>query len=392
MPEIAVRDLHKRFGTEAALDGVSFDVQEGEFLTLLGPSGCGKTTTLMSIAGFQKPDTGTITVGGRTFVDCSVGVQLPAEERNLGLVFQSYAIWPHMTVARNVGFPLRVGRVPRPEAAARVAETLELVEMQEYSARYPHELSGGQQQRVALARALVHRPSVLLLDEPFSNLDAKLRERARVWLKRLQGELGITTVFVTHDQDEALSMSDRILVMNRGRILQAGSPEQVYERPTTRFVAEFLGRCNVFGAEVVSAGAQTQVKVPEHGLRLTSADRAGQAGQQVELAVRPESVRLRPLDPAAGPLGGNEFPATVLSRSFLGDRYIYELDVRGLGLVASATRGMADTQVAVLIPPDACRVLAPEAAAQPAPRPDPDDTDAVSVQEPPGQPALPLRH
>jgi len=391
MPEIAVRDLHKRFGTEAALDGVSFDVQQGEFLTLLGPSGCGKTTTLMSIAGFQKPDTGTITVGDRTFVDTSRGVQLPAEERNLGLVFQSYAIWPHMTVARNVGFPLRVGRVPRPEAAARVAATLELVEMQEYAARYPHELSGGQQQRVALARALVHRPSVLLLDEPFSNLDAKLRERARVWLKRLQGELGITTVFVTHDQDEALSMSDRILVMNRGRILQAGSPEQVYERPTTRFVAEFLGRCNVFGAQVVSAGAQTQLRIPEHGLWLTSADRAGRAGQQVELAVRPESVRLRPLDAGAGPLGDNEFTATVLSRSFLGDRYIYELDVSGLGLVASATRGLADTQVAVLIPPDACRVLAPEAAAQPDLYPEL-DLDPVPVEEPPGEPALHLHH
>ncbi len=391
MPEIAVRDLHKRFGTEAALDGVSFDVQQGEFLTLLGPSGCGKTTTLMSIAGFQKPDTGTITVGDRTFVDTSRGVQLPAEERNLGLVFQSYAIWPHMTVARNVGFPLRVGRVPRPEAAARVAATLELVEMQEYAARYPHELSGGQQQRVALARALVHRPSVLLLDEPFSNLDAKLRERARVWLKRLQGELGITTVFVTHDQDEALSMSDRILVMNRGRILQAGSPEQVYERPTTRFVAEFLGRCNVFGAQVVSAGAQTQLRIREHGLWLTSADRASRAGQQVELAVRPESVRLRPLDAGAGPLVDNEFTATVLSRSFLGDRYIYELDVSGLGLVASATRGLADTQVAVLIPSDACRVLAPEAAAQSDLYPEL-DLDPVPVEELPGEPALHLHH
>ncbi len=391
MPEIAVRDLHKRFGTEAALDGVSFDVQQGEFLTLLGPSGCGKTTTLMSIAGFQKPDTGTITVGDRTFVDTSRGVQLPAEERNLGLVFQSYAIWPHMTVARNVGFPLRVGRVPRPEAAARVAATLELVEMQEYAARYPHELSGGQQQRVALARALVHRPSVLLLDEPFSNLDAKLRERARVWLKRLQGELGITTVFVTHDQDEALSMSDRILVMNRGRILQAGSPEQVYERPTTRFVAEFLGRCNVFGAQVVSAGAQTQLRIREHGLWLTSADRAGRADQQVELAVRPESVRLRPLDAGAGPLVDNEFTATVLSRSFLGDRYIYELDVSGLGLVASATRGLADTQVAVLIPSDACRVLAPEAAAQSDLYPEL-DLDPVPVEELPGEPAVHLHH
>lgn len=211
---------------------------------------------------------------------------------------------------------------------------------------------------------------MLLLDEPFSNLDAKLRERARIWLKRLQGDLGITTVFVIHDQDEALSMSDRILVMNRGRILQAGSPEQVYQHPTTRFVAEFLGRCNVIPAEVISAGAQTQLMVAAPRLSLTSADRAGQTGEHVELVIRPEAIRLRDLDPAhhsVDSLAGNEFLATIVTRSFLGDRYIYELDVDGLALTASATRGVDGVQVAVLIPPEACRILAPDAAAEPAP-------------------------
>jgi iron(III) transport system ATP-binding protein len=369
MPEIAVSDLHKSFGAEPALDGVTFDVLEGEFLTLLGPSGCGKTTTLMSIAGFQRPDCGTITVGGRAFVDTAAGLQLAAEERNLGMVFQSYAIWPHMTVARNVGFPLRVRRVPKREIRERVKQTLDLVEMGDYAGRYPHELSGGQQQRVALARALVHRPSVLLLDEPFSNLDAKLRERARTWLKHLQTELGITTVFVTHDQDEALSMSDRILVMNRGRILQAGAPEQVYQRPMTRFVAEFLGRCNVLAAEVVSTGAAPALAVGTQRLPLTSADPAGRTGEQVELAIRPEAIRLRELDPGAGAdkkLADNEFVAAVRTRSFLGDRYVYELDVDGLTLVASATRSVDTAVVAVHVQPDACRILGAQRAAEPA--------------------------
>lgn len=369
MPEIVVSDLHKNYGAEPALDGVSFEVLEGEFLTLLGPSGCGKTTTLMSIAGFQRPDSGTITVGGRTFNDTSTGVQLAAEERNLGMVFQSYAIWPHMTVARNVGFPLRVRHESKREIRERVTQTLDLVEMGDYAARYPHELSGGQQQRVALARALVHRPSVLLLDEPFSNLDAKLRERARIWLKGLQRELGITTVFVTHDQDEALSMSDRILVMNRGRILQAGSPEQVYQRPATRFVAEFLGRCNVLTAEVISTGVQTQLVIDAPRLPLTSADPTSRTGEHVELVIRPEAIRLHEFDPDHG-VGDdpsrNELVATIRTRSFLGDRYIYELDVDGLALVASATRAFNDAQVTVHIPPEACRILGTDAASEPA--------------------------
>src|SRR3984885_13805833 len=253
MPEISVQGLSKAFGSARALREVTFTVRDKEFLTLLGPSGCGKTTTLMSVAGFQRPDAGTITCGDRTFFDSRGKIFLEAQDRNLGMVFQSYAIWPHLTVFGNVAFPLRIRRMRKEARRRRVTETLELVEMAGYAGRYPHELSGGQQQRVALARALVYSPAVLLLDEPFSNLDAKLRERARAWLKHLQAELGLTTLFVTHDQDEALSLSDRIVVMNAGSVLQVGSPEDIYRRPAPRFVAEFLGHCNVLTARAVAA-------------------------------------------------------------------------------------------------------------------------------------------
>ncbi len=214
MPEIHIEGLVKEFGEQRALDDVGFSVRESELFTLLGPSGCGKSTTLLSLAGFHTPERGTIAVGDDTFFDASRRVDVAPERRNLGIVFQSYAVWPHMTVFANLAFPLKVRKLKRKAIASRVRDTLELVEMADYADRYPHQLSGGQQQRVALARALVYSPSVMLLDEPFSNLDAKLRERARMWVKDLQKTLGLTTVFVTHDQDEALSMSDRIAVMN----------------------------------------------------------------------------------------------------------------------------------------------------------------------------------
>src|SRR3954470_20354746 len=245
MPEIHVESLVKQFTESRALNDVSFDVCEGELFTLLGPSGCGKSTTLMSIAGFQTPEAGRIDIGGELLYDAAERINVPAERRNLGIVFQSYAVWPHMTVFENLAFPLKVRKVKRRALAGRVREVLELVDMAPYEKRYPHQLSGGQQQRVALARALVYSPSVLLLDEPFSNLDAKLRERARAWVKELQTRLGLTTVFVTHDQDEALSMSDRVAVMSNGEVQQIGVPEEIYSRPANRFVAEFVGRVNL---------------------------------------------------------------------------------------------------------------------------------------------------
>jgi iron(III) transport system ATP-binding protein len=238
----------------------------------------------------------------------------------------------------------------------RVTETLELVEMAGYAERYPHELSGGQQQRVALARALVYSPAVLLLDEPFSNLDAKLRERARTWLKRLQGELGLTTLFVTHDQDEALSLSDRIVVMNQGEVLQAGTPEEIYRRPATRFTAEFLGHCNILAARAATATAHGATELVLHpgGRPITVSGEHLAAGAEVELAVRPEAVELSALSEATGP---NAYKAELRGVSFLGDHYLYELDIDGIPLTVTDTRSLPGPSVTVRIPPSACRVL-----------------------------------
>ena len=356
MPEIKVNGLTKTFGVERALDDVTFEVQDHEFLTLLGPSGCGKTTTLMSIAGFRTPDAGQISCGQDTLFDETARVNLPAQDRNLGIVFQSYAVWPHMTVAQNVGFPLKVRKMKKPALQQRVTQTLELVEMSPYAARYPHELSGGQQQRVALARALVYEPSVLLLDEPFSNLDAKLRERARAWVKHLQTSLGLTTVFVTHDQDEALSMSDRIIVMDHGVILQVGTPEEIYQQPTTRFVAEFVGQCNILTGRVTERtdGAGSIVALAS-GSMLDIAQSDLRVGDSIELALRPEAIRL-----AASTEGAteNHFLAEVRSTSFLGDHYTYELAAEGLTLNARSPYKFTDPRVSVTIPRDACRLLA----------------------------------
>jgi iron(III) transport system ATP-binding protein len=356
MPEITVAGLSKAFGQGRALDNVSFTVRDKEFLTLLGPSGCGKTTTLMSIAGFQRPDEGTISCGDRVFFDQAGKVHVAAEDRNLGMVFQSYAIWPHLTVFGNVAFPLKIRKMKKDAVRRRVGEILELVELGDYAERYPHELSGGQQQRVALARALVYSPSVLLLDEPFSNLDAKLRERARTWLKHLQGELGLTTLFVTHDQDEALSLSDRIVVMNAGQVLQVGGPEDIYHRPRTRFVAEFLGHCNILDAYAVAAtsGGTTELALRANGRRITVAGEDLAADDQVQLAVRPEAITL---DGHQRGAGQNSYPAEVRAVSFLGDHYRYELDLDGLPLTVTDARSFAGPTVTVRIPPAACRVL-----------------------------------
>src|SRR6266498_4025992 len=292
MPEIQVENLIKTFGQQRALDRVSFAVEDGELFTLLGPSGCGKSTTLMSIAGFQRPDEGRIAIGYETFFDADRGLSVSAERRNLGIVFQSYAVWPHMTVFDNLAFPLKVRKLKKRDIRTRVLEVLDLVEMHEYERRYPHQLSGGQQQRVALGRALVYSPSVLLLDEPFSNLDAKLRERARAWVKELQQTLGLTTIFVTHDQDEALSMSDRVAVTNAGEVQQIGTPEGVYRTPANRFVAEFVGRVNLIDGVVASAdGGSLVLDVAGSSYRLALATPdAVQLSKNVTVAVRPEAL------------------------------------------------------------------------------------------------------
>jgi iron(III) transport system ATP-binding protein len=358
MPEIAVAGLVKTFGDQRALDHVEFTVNDGELFTLLGPSGCGKSTTLMSIAGFQHPEEGRIAVGEETIFDAQKRIALPAERRNLGIVFQSYAVWPHMTVHENLAFPLKVRRLKRGEIRSRIAETLELVEMTPYEKRYPHQLSGGQQQRVALARALVYSPSILLLDEPFSNLDAKLRVRARSWVKELQTKLGLTTIFVTHDQDEALSMSDRIAVMSAGEIQQIGNPEDVYRRPSNRFVAEFVGRVNLIEGVVAGVerdGVLLQVDGSNHRLTVPAAGGA-QVSDRLTVVVRPEAVTLVSAGDSSVN-GTNTWDASIHAAAFLGDHYEYELEAGSVQLVVQTSRAVEGPRIKVHIPRDACSVV-----------------------------------
>ena len=279
---VALTGLVKRYGATRALDGVSLAVAPGEFFTLLGPSGCGKTTTLRSVAGFVTPDEGQVAING------TVVTGVPPHRRQVGMVFQHYALFPHRTVAQNVGFGLRMQRVEKTEIGRRVQEALALVQLPGHGGRYPGQLSGGEQQRVALARALVTRPAVLLLDEPLGALDKKLRDHMKIELKRLQREVGITTIYVTHDQEEALTMSDRIAVMHRGRVEQVAAPRGLYETPATAFVAGFIGNINLLagraaGTNAVACGGAT-----------LAATGAAPAGAAVAIALRPERVRLDP--------------------------------------------------------------------------------------------------
>jgi iron(III) transport system ATP-binding protein len=359
VPEIFVTGLSKAFGATTVLDDLSFSVHDKEFLTLLGPSGCGKSTTLMSIAGLQRPDHGRITCGDHTFFDDMSRVHRTPEERNLGVVFQSYAVWPHMTVFDNVAFPLRVRKLRKSGVRQRVGEVLELVELSTQSGHYPHELSGGQQQRVALARALVYSPAVLLLDEPFSNLDAKLRERTRAWLRALQQSLGLTTIFVTHDQHEALGMSDRVLVMNQGIAQQTATPEDIYRRPANRFVADFVGHCNFIPATVVARGSGAMVTARAEGttfdLHVEAPHRLA-AGEAITIAVRPEAVELHAS--GVGPTSEvNTCDAELRSVAFLGDHYEYQLAIGPLELLAQTTIPITGERFAVRIPSSACAVV-----------------------------------
>ncbi|WP_144186184.1 ABC transporter ATP-binding protein [Elioraea rosea] len=280
--DLTLRGVVRRFGAVTALAGVDLNVAEGELLTILGPSGSGKTTLLKIVAGFEFPDEGSVRLGA-TDVTMS-----PPRSRDVGMVFQNYALFPHLTVAQNVSFPLEMRHVPKAERQRRVAEALALVELAEYGERLPRQLSGGQQQRVALARAIVFNPRLLLLDEPFGALDRKLREVMQLEVRRLQRRLKLTTLFITHDQEEALILSDRIAVMNAGRIEQIGLPGDVYARPTTRFVADFVGESNLLEGTLLDAGA---AEVPRFGRVALAADGA-QPGTRATLLVRPEALRV----------------------------------------------------------------------------------------------------
>jgi iron(III) transport system ATP-binding protein len=358
VPDIRLRSVTKSYGDRRVLDNISLEVGDKEFVTLLGPSGCGKTTTLMAIAGFQHPDAGSIACGDEVFFDAASRRVVAAERRNLGIVFQSYAIWPHMTVAGNVGFPLVLRKLKKPEVARRVAEVLELVELADLGRHYPHQLSGGQQQRVALARALSSSPAVLLLDEPFSNLDAKLRERSRKWLRELQQEIGITTVFVTHDQHEALGMSDRVMVMDGGVIQQSGTPEEIYLRPVNRTVAGFVGRCNFIDAEVVDSGPTGGATVRIDGTRLVvrvHSRRNLALGSRVVIAVRPEAIRVSSADAPSTP--ADQLPTEVRSESFLGDHYEYEMGLGPTTVLVQTSTPVASTGIRLALPDDAGTVI-----------------------------------
>jgi len=318
-------------GAVFAVNDVSFEVKEGELFTLLGPSGCGKTTTLRSIAGLEHPDSGRIAVGERVMFsrgETSRAVNMPANRRGLGMVFQSYAIWPHMTVFDNVAFPLQVRkRSQRPskkEIEERVARVLETMELSPQSGRQATKLSGGQQQRLALARALVIEPPLLLLDEPLSNLDAKLRESLRYELKRLQREMGITSVYVTHDQIEALALSTHIAVMQAGCVVQLGKPREVYDNPNNKFVAEFIGTSNFIPGTVgAREGAEHRIETAIGRLFLEAGVEVG-VGEEVVLSIRPEAVDL---STASSPAVRNEWRGKVVTRAFLGDAVDHVVEV-----------------------------------------------------------------
>jgi spermidine/putrescine transport system ATP-binding protein len=361
-PEIQLVDLQKRFREVRAVDGVSLEIHAGEFFSLLGPSGCGKTTTLRMIGGFELPTGGRILLRGRDVTDA------PPDKRPVNMVFQNYALFPHLDVGDNVAFGLKRRSVPKPETARRVGAALELVNLTGYERRKPNQLSGGQQQRVALARALVNEPNVLLLDEPLGALDLKLRRRLQLELKRIQSEVGITFVYVTHDQEEALTMSDRIAVMHAGRVEQLGTPEELYERPTSRFVADFIGTTNLLHGEVAATGSGwTDVRLDSGEICRIRAG-AGAVGEVIDVSLRPESIRLCSTTPTnggaaadtnAGAIPGWALDGTIEQAAYLGATVQYQVRSQGgIALTAltprtEARRSVGDPVVVSWLPDEA---------------------------------------
>ena len=351
MPDLHLENLVKQFGRTTAIDRVNLEIQDGEILTLLGPSGCGKTTTLRCIAGFVVPDEGEVYLGERRVT------HLPPEKRAIGFVFQNYALWPHMTVYDNLAFGLRLKGASRSEVIEGVDRVLDLVRLGGFAERYPRQLSGGQQQRIALARALVIEPNVLLLDEPLSNLDAQLREEMRFEIRELQKKLGITAVYVTHDQAEALALSDRIAVMNKGVLTQVGTPAQIYNSPSNRFVAGFIGLSSFVEGTIsqldpaaasatVTTSDQVNIRVPADGLKLN---------QKVTLAIRPEHITLTAGNGQPAPAGANLLQGEVIRAAYLGDVIDYRLGIgQWLLRVHTPTEMVLSPgdKVQVLIPPE----------------------------------------
>ena len=376
MDAITIQQIGKSYGGVVALHDISFSIAPGEFVTLLGPSGCGKTTTLRAIAGLERPDSGWIFIEGQEVFSSANGTFVPPEKRGLGMVFQSYAIWPHMTVFQNVAYGLIARKMRRSDIAVRVEKALEMVSLAGLGERPATKLSGGQQQRVALARSLVGEPRVLLLDEPLSNLDAKLRERMRLELKQLQRRIGVTTIYVTHDQAEALALSDRIIVMEAGRIVQQGDGKDIYRNPNCRFVVDFVGQANLVEgtitrydpasrvAELTSArGLLVRGMIPkaaERSLALGQKPAMGQdltMGQAATAAIRPEDIHVAASGNGAGT---NLWKAALASDLFLGNFRELLLDASGHMLkaqVAGDQNVPADGRVWLTVAPEAVRIL-----------------------------------
>jgi len=348
--KLELRGLGKRYDGVASVDGLDLVVEHGEFLCLLGPSGCGKTTTLRLIAGFLVPDGGEIAVDSK--VISSPSTVVPPERRNMSMLFQSYAIWPHMTVRQNIDYGLKMRQVPPPERKQRTDALLEATKLSAQSERYPAELSGGQQQRVALARALAPKPDILLLDEPLSNLDANLRGEMRFEIRRLHDQYQYTSVYVTHDQTEAMTMADRIVIMNAGRIEQIGTPREVYESPRSAFVARFIGGSNVLSARHLG---DQRVEVAGRTLHVGRGEFA-QQGEAMSICVKMHDLELLPADGAGA---GNTLAGVVRKHAYLGSHRDYVVDV-GQELLITAPPGLeiaAGTPVAVRFPSEHCRGL-----------------------------------
>jgi len=353
MAAVELDSLTKRYSGIAAVDDLTATIAHGSLVCLLGPSGCGKTTTLRLIAGFIDPDAGTIRVGGR--VVSERGSSLPPERRNMSMIFQSYALWPHMTIAENVGYGLRIRKLPRAERERRVAAILDVARLGELARRYPHELSGGQQQRTALARALVVEPETLLLDEPLSNLDANLREEMRFEIRRLHDTFKYTTIYVTHDQAEAMTTADTIMVMNGGKVEQTGSPEDIYERPVSEFVARFIGGTNILRGKDLGGGL-----VDCGTVVLRCGEGAFASSGETAVSVRPHDIALGPLNGAVAQPG--EAEARIERQTYLGghrDYLVALADGQTLRVVAPLSVDMpVGDRVKLHFPPERCRALA----------------------------------
>ena len=364
---IQIQSLSKFYGNMHAVKGIDLHIQEGEFLTLLGPSGSGKTTTLRMVAGLESVDSGSITVNGQVFNDGKR--QTPTHERNIGMVFQSYALWPHKSVFENIAFPLKMRNVPSQEVTQLVHDMLDLVELDhhDYASRYPSQLSGGQQQRVALARALVGKPQVLLYDEPLSNLDARLRESMRTLMRQVHNKIGVTSLYVTHDQLEAMVLSDRVCVMDRGVIIQAGTPTEVFNRPSSVFVAEFLGAANIMNITHLDRDGARVTLGPGVSLQVAHWPEAGKTldVNTLKLVIRHHHCKLAGLQGSADPLANhavNRLQAKVMSKIFLGERIRYDFLIGpNLNLVAELPALDAGpelhSQVCIELEPAHCLVL-----------------------------------